>query len=564
MRDRRLAAAIAAVGAPPTVFIPETPTAVSERPPRRPRTAPARSAAVALSDLDHEVLGLACSMRVVTQTQLERVHPRVPGRTMRYRTRRLHRLGLLGRTRPYRDQGSAPHHLWPTRAADALVRGDPPPRRGERRAPNPLALAHSAALTELYVVLATQAADAGLRLAGLAREADAREPFTDAAGRQRAIAPDLLIELRDSGDRRLLAHVELDLGTMSHARLRTKLDGYLAYHGRGAWQGRHPFAPALLLITTSRQRADTFLRGARRLAASHRGAGAGELALAVCARARHLDAMPAARCWLDLHHDEPTLAEMLARARAPHDRRLAELEADRRERDTERNRLLLDPAALREHLRERGALRHAIAAHLAPPGPTALELLADATDDPDETERVVLRELGRALEEHLPAPLYARCTIDRLDPILLDDLAGHYRRVQRDRIRDLAGRHGSGPALRAAEARLTDGQLLDATAIRLLAADAHHDEQARETQQRRRLAYLEFREAEARRRARDQPLTARLRRGAQAHLDEVDRDYLRRCASCGEVSYPIVEHDACRTPHQCGFCASQVEQPSAG
>jgi hypothetical protein len=551
--------AIAVGGAHPTAYVPVDPLFVSERPPRRPHTASERSAPAVLSDLDHEILGAACAMRVVTQTQLERLHPRVPGRTMRYRTQRLHRLRLLGRTRPYRDRGSAPHHLWPTRAADALVRGDPPPRRGERRAPIPLALAHSAALTELYVVLATQAPDGGLRLAGLAREADAREPFTDLVGRQRAIAPDLLIELRDSLDRWLLAHVEVDLGTMSQGRLRTKLDGYLAYHGRGAWRSRHPFAPALLFITTSRERGDTFLRGARRLAASHRGAGAGELTLAVCARARHLDAMPAARCWLDLHHDEPaTLAEMLARARAPHDRQLARLEADRRERDAEHDRLLLDPAAMREHLRERSALRQAIAAHLAPPGLTALELLAHATDDPDETERTALRDLARALEEHLPAPLYDPCTIDRLDPMLLDDLAHHYRRAQRDRTRELAGRHGPGPHLRAAADRLTNGQLLEPTALRLLDADAAHDEQARSTQQQRRLAYLEFRHAEARRRARDQPLTTRLRHGAETHLDDIDHDYLRACPSCGELSYPTIDHGTWRPPHQCGFCGNQL------
>lgn len=259
--------------APPTAFIPDTPTVVSERPPRRSRTASERPTLAALSDPDHEILGLACAMRVVTQTQLERLHPQVPG-----------------------------------------------------------------------VVLATQAAAAGLRLAGLSREADAREPFTDTKGRQRAIAPDLLIELHGNGDRQLLAHVELDLDTMRHARLRTKLDGYLAYAERDAWQARHPFAPALLVITTSRQRADTFRRSARRLVASNCRASAGGLPLFVCARARHLDAMPAAPCWLDVHHDEPTtLAEVLARARAPHDRQLARLEADRRERDAKRNRLLLRP-----------------------------------------------------------------------------------------------------------------------------------------------------------------------------------------------------------------------------
>ncbi len=48
--------------------------------------------------------------------------PDVPDRTLRYRTERLTRLGLVGRSRPYRDKGSAPFHYWPTRASDAFVR----------------------------------------------------------------------------------------------------------------------------------------------------------------------------------------------------------------------------------------------------------------------------------------------------------------------------------------------------------------------------------------------------------------------------------------------------------
>ncbi|MGH2741607.1 MAG: hypothetical protein ACRDN8_03795, partial [Thermoleophilaceae bacterium] len=69
----------------------------------------------------------------------------VPARTLRYRTRRLHRLGLIGRTGPYRERGSAPYHLWPTRAGDAVARGGAAPRGGERREPSPTFIAHAAA-----------------------------------------------------------------------------------------------------------------------------------------------------------------------------------------------------------------------------------------------------------------------------------------------------------------------------------------------------------------------------------------------------------------------------------
>ena len=111
----------------------------------------------ALADIDHRVLAVLCDHRVVRQDQLQRLFPDVPERTLRYRTRRLHDLGLAGRSRLYRECGSAPNHHWPTRRADCLVRGEPLPRGGERHTRNPIFLAHAAALTELYVTLATRA-----------------------------------------------------------------------------------------------------------------------------------------------------------------------------------------------------------------------------------------------------------------------------------------------------------------------------------------------------------------------------------------------------------------------
>ena len=110
-----------------------------------------------LAEIDQRVLGVLCTHRVVTQAQLGRLFPHIPERTLRHRTRRLHELGLSGRSRPYREQGSAPNHHWPTRRADCLMRGDPVPKGGERHTPNPMFLAHAAALTELFVTLDTEA-----------------------------------------------------------------------------------------------------------------------------------------------------------------------------------------------------------------------------------------------------------------------------------------------------------------------------------------------------------------------------------------------------------------------
>lgn len=88
-------------------------------------------------------------------------------------------LVFSGRSRPYRERGSAPYHLWPSRRADVLVHGTPVSRGGERGEPNPLFLAHAAGVTELYALLSTQAGSLDLRL-----DRFEREPFR-AQGRPR-------------------------------------------------------------------------------------------------------------------------------------------------------------------------------------------------------------------------------------------------------------------------------------------------------------------------------------------------------------------------------------------
>lgn len=224
------------------------------------RRAGARSATTdpSLSDLDHRILDLLSFLRVLTLPQLASLSPETPPRTLRYRAARLAKHGFVGRTRPYRERGSAPHHLWPTRKGEAIANGEPPPRGGERREPNPLFLAHAAGLSELYVVLKTRLPE-GTRLAAFDRETDARETFTTYAREERAIAPDACIDVAETDGRRLLGFAELDLGTMSHRQLKAKAAGYGEYVQLEAWRERNPFCPALLFITTSEKRARSFL-----------------------------------------------------------------------------------------------------------------------------------------------------------------------------------------------------------------------------------------------------------------------------------------------------------------
>jgi hypothetical protein len=182
---------------------------------RRSRS-PSRAKAPAVSDLDLRILDLLARHRVLTQNQLAAINADTPARTLRYRCARLARHGLAGRTRPYRERGSAPHHLCPTRKGEAFVTGSPPPRGGERREPNPLFLAHAAGLSEIYVALVTTL-PAEVTLARFEREADAREPFETSLREKRAIAPNVFIEISDVDGRALLAFIELDMGTMSPA-----------------------------------------------------------------------------------------------------------------------------------------------------------------------------------------------------------------------------------------------------------------------------------------------------------------------------------------------------------
>lgn len=243
---------------------------------------------ITLTDLDFELLEVICHLRVVTQTQLERLHPDVPARTLRYRTRRLHELGLLGRVRPYRERGSAPTHLWPTHRADGLVAPSPGARRGAREAPSPLFVAHAAALSGLYISLRTRLSHTGMSLVGFLREGDARHDFRDEAGQRRAIAPDARIAVADRTGSVMAGHVELDLGTMSHARLRAKVEGYLAH----AKQSSQPPTP-LLLLTCSSGRADRFLEAAHRRMTSD----SASLAVAASPHARDTDRAILDRSW---------------------------------------------------------------------------------------------------------------------------------------------------------------------------------------------------------------------------------------------------------------------------
>jgi hypothetical protein len=506
-----------------------------------------RDALATLTALDRRLLALLSEQRVLTQTQLERLLADTPARTLRYRTERLTRLGLLGRSRPYRDKGSAPFHYWPTRASDAFVRGEAVPRGGERAEPNPQFLHHAERLSELYVLLCVQAPTVGLHLQEFKREGAGREAFR-ADGRERALAPDGLIHLHDDQGRGLLAFVELDLGTMSHARLKTKAAGYAAYAAQGAWTELHPFCPCLLFLTTTETRAIAFLKTLtalveKRGGGSYYGGRRGHLdwfAAAACAHARDPERALSEACWDDmtLAGGGLTLVRCLNKARAAYDATRAKAEAEQRARDTQRERLRANPHARRACMQEKHLRFHGD--HLdqfGAAGATALYLLLSSTEPKSEIERDAFAALVRQLDDDPLEAQTARAPVPStwMDTEAVVSLVDVYRRRQRARVKELVHLYGEGPALRRDRQQLADDGLLGSLTWDSLEERAKRDQQARRQQEQLWLAYLARREREARQRKHEAGFAARLAHGRSVVYAIVDSDRLRICKRCDEI-----------------------------
>lgn len=479
---------------------------------------------------------------------------------MRYRTARLAKHGFVGRTRPYRERGSAPHHLWPTRKGKAIANGEPPPRGGERREPNPLFLAHAAGLSELYVVLKTELPE-GIELSGFEREAEARETFTTLGREKRAIAPDACIQITDADDKGLIGLVELDLGTMSHRQLKAKAAGYGEYVQRGAWRQRNAYCPPLLFITTSEKRARSFLAAAEREIDSSR------MLVACVGLARDLRRCIAAPEWMIGGGEQAIdLLSILAAARRPYDEANEREEAQRREEEAERERLRSDPEALAERLR--GELRYAWGdEQLGRAATNALRLSVEGEGELNEIERAALKAVGGMLAEPLAARLPdGEPTLSEREALVA--LVEYHHASQLRRLDEAAKRFGEGPKLRRRRRWLEDGDLLGTDSLAALTDDAEQDRENAAEQDRLRENYLRVREAAAERLAKRHGFIARRRIGHDAFLAQVDRERLRRCSGCEEIVYPDPkrEHGPARrdVAAYCHFCGSGVlrELPS--
>lgn len=518
-----------------------------------------------LSDLDLRILDLLSHHRVLTQNQLAAINPKTPARTLRYRCARLAENGLAGRSRPYRERGSAPFHLWPTRKGEAVVKGGPPPRGGDRSEPNPLFLSHAAGLSEIYVALERTLPDQ-VRIARFEREGEAREDFTVLASREkRAIAPDLFVEIEDQ-DGSLTAFVELDMGSMSHRRLAQKAAGYADYARAKAWQQRHPFCPALLFITTTENRARSFL------AAMRRQVGRESLLLTcACDLARELERCAVEERWLLDDEDEgmTDLLGALIEARRPFDEWKERQAAKRCEKEEERDRLRSDPEALAERLR--GELRRGWGDDCFGRMATdALLLSLESEGALNEVERRALEAVGGMLAEPLALRLADREPTSS-EREAMAALIAHHRASQVKRLEEAAQQFGEGPKLRHRRRWLEEGDfLLGTDSLDGLARDAEQDRENAAEQARLRESYLRWSEAQATRLSKKHGFIARHRIGRDGFLAEVDRTSLRFCSGCEEIVYPDPhrKHGPARrdVAAYCHFCGAGVlkELPAEG
>ena len=513
------------------------------------------SSGPALTGLDQRLLGVLCAHRVVTQAQLGRLFPDVPERTLRYRTRRLNDLGLAGRSRPYREEGSSPNHHWPTRRADCLMRGDPVPRGGERKRPNPVFLAHATALTELYVLLATRTGEAGLSLHEYRREGEAREPFMHER-KDRALAPDAMVVFIDPDGRKLRAFIEIDLGTMSHARLRQKAELYGAYAASEAWRERHPFLPALLFLTTTDIRAGRFLKALagmlsdgprKRMAFVAAGAGV------AWTPGRLLDGP----CLADLdRHDGLALLDVLDAARAPYEQAVAAERAREEAEEEKRRELQTQPEAMRKHLHVNKSTLHDYARRLGP-GEQTFELLIASEKEPTPEERTTLNAIARDLDQVLPdlrLPDIAKPDATAISEMRL--LTEHYLARQSKRVEELKERDGNAPSLLRAWKQLCGGELLDQGALDRLPAEAERDAKSRVEQQERRDAYLQWREDAAMQLARNAGPLGRLTHKPQDFYAQLDHETLKVCRRCQQTIYPPAQSSGSygRAKPECHYC----------
>jgi len=522
-----------------------------------------------VSDTDRDILDTLVEHRVATAAQLS-VLLEIPERTIRYRLAQLKAKGYARAVRPPADKGSSPDHWCPTRKADSWSQGERAPQGGDKAAPSTTFVEHSAAITALYVALLK--ATAGFGLSEWAREAGAAEEF-EWRSRPRKIVPDAFMVLLDK-KAAFRAFVEVDLGSMSMTRLSQKLSGYAAYYAAQAWADIHPFPPVLLLATTSEARAEGALRRfEQRLAQAqrhshsfhYRGRDEWEPEMGACACARYPDEAVAEPVWLSSRGgDGLYLTDLL---RPPWERWAEREHAHRQEeerREQWRQSLRADLERCRREIQECGSSRsfEDLTEAFDPRGSLALMLLLQRDHEMDPTERAAFAFFSRRLGWSRRGDLTAA---DDLPPPseqerrAVHSLASHYAERQKRYVARLYARCPDSPAIRNAIAHLDGGDLLRHDELSSLPGlIAAHRDNLSELQRRRR-AYIIWREKTIVRARRAKRALARLVFDPRRAAEEIDLARLWFCKPCGQLAIPTERDLTTTSAPDCCSCRLRAD-----
>ena len=368
-----------------------------------------------------------------------------------------------------------------------------------------------------------------------------------------------MVVLVDGQGRQFGAFVEIDLGSMSHTRLRQKAELYAAYADSNTWHGRHLFLPVLLFLTTTDTRGARLLRAlARALSHSERHNGQRAFIAGAAGVAWAPEQLLAEACLADLDGNvDLSLPHVLNAARVPYEQALAYEREQEEAKGAQRRVLRDDPVAMRKLLAESAYTLSSYTQALGEIGEQAVELLRSATGEPSMEEREALRAIARDLDRALPEPhLHNLPSPGAAVRNEIGMLVEHYRSAQSRQVAALAERHGAGPSLRRANHTLREGLLDHATLCRL-PGDAEHDDASRVEQHERHQAYLQWREHAARQLARQAGPLGRLTHRPEDFYTRLDRERLRVCGQCGETIYPPAtpaDSYGSAPPPSCHYC----------
>lgn len=413
-----------------------------------------------------------------------------------------------------------------------------------------------------------------MQLVEWVREAGATEEF-EWRGRARKIVPDAFVVVADK-DCECRAFVEIDLGSMSMTRLSQKLSGYAAYYAARAWRDTHPFAPVLLLLTTSESRAEAALRRfEQRVAQAQRhlhpsGYLAPEVAapeIAACAVARNADEAVTEPVWLASGGGDGLHFTDLLR---PVWERWIEQEEARRELEERRQRwqqqLAADPEACRAEIQRSGCTRDFEALADAFENDNvrvALKLLLGRRVQMNETERATFAFFSRHLAFTRRGAITAT---SEPQPASADEhriaqrLAADYLDQQRRYVARLWAHCPESVVVRDAIEHLDRGTLLrDDEIVRLPALIASHQTSASDLLARKR-AYIAWREHAIEMQRRKQRALTRLLFDPERAAYELDLERLFFCTRCRQIVIPRERELTTTSQPECSLCSLRAER----